>query len=51
MSVLVSTHLGGHAAQATLDFVNTLDGWTILSGRLRHAAKGGGMRELELLPG
>jgi hypothetical protein len=50
LSVLTSTHLGGHAAQGTLDFVNTLDAWAILSGRLWHAAKGGHMRELELLP-
>ena len=43
--------LHGYSGTGSLDFVNTLDGWTILgSGRLWHTSDGGRAWKLELLP-
>jgi hypothetical protein len=43
--------LSGQSGTGSLDFVNAMDGWTVLrSGRLWHTTDGGRLWKLELLP-
>ena len=50
-SIHPTKDLNGRSGTGSLDFVNTMDGWTVLrSGRLWHTTDGGRLWKLELLP-
>ena len=50
-SVRPTKDLNGQAGTGSLDFVNTMDGWTVLrSGRLWHTTDGGRVWRVELVP-
>jgi len=45
-----SLNVGGVQASNTLDFVNTVDGWAVVEGRVWHTTDEGRMWVLEVLP-